>query len=50
MERFVVVERSGKHLESRGAHFIEKRLEFDWGIIAVLLDTDGNQTELGEIW
>jgi lactoylglutathione lyase len=36
-------------LESRGATFKERKLEFDWGTIAVLTDPDGNRIELGEL-
>lgn len=36
-------------LEKNDVYFIEKRLAFDWGTIAVLLDPDGNRIEIGEI-
>ncbi|SDQ77236.1 VOC family protein [Virgibacillus salinus] len=36
-------------LEKHGVAFLNKRLEFDWGIIAVFLDPDGNRIELGQI-
>ncbi|TFJ92718.1 VOC family protein [Lentibacillus salicampi] len=36
-------------LEKRGVNFIKKRIEFEWGTIAVLLDPDGNRIEIGEI-
>ncbi|SFB28684.1 lactoylglutathione lyase [Lentibacillus halodurans] len=36
-------------LDKRGVYFVDKRLAFDWGTIAVLLDPDGNRIELGEI-
>ncbi|WP_153463884.1 VOC family protein [Sediminibacillus terrae] len=38
-----------KKLENRGAVFLNRTLQFDWGTIAVLLDPDGNRIELGEI-
>ncbi|MFG6149267.1 VOC family protein [Halobacillus sp. B23F22_1] len=36
-------------LKSRGVEFIENRLDFDWGKIAVCNDPDGNRIEIGEI-
>ncbi|MGP4108567.1 VOC family protein [Virgibacillus sp. L01] len=36
-------------LEKHGVSFLNKRLEFDWGVIAVFLDPDGNRIELGQI-
>ncbi|WP_164669855.1 VOC family protein [Virgibacillus doumboii] len=36
-------------LEERGVKLLHKRLEFDWGIIAVFMDPDGNRIELNEI-
>lgn len=36
-------------LESLGAVFSRRNLEFDWGRIAVIIDPDGNRIELAEI-
>ncbi|RPF55495.1 VOC family protein [Aquisalibacillus elongatus] len=38
-----------ERLEERGISFINKKIEFDWGTIAVFTDPDGNRIELGEI-
>jgi len=38
-----------KDLEVRGVHFLNRRLTFEWGTIAVFNDPDGNRIELGEI-
>ncbi|GGF13811.1 glyoxalase [Halobacillus andaensis] len=49
--RFDVVslERAVNELKSRGVEFIEDRLDFDWGKIAVCVDPDGNRIEIGEV-
>ncbi|BFT73590.1 VOC family protein [Paenibacillus sp. P36] len=36
-------------LEERGVKFIERKLSYSWGSIAVLKDPDGNRIELGEL-
>ncbi|QST01141.1 VOC family protein [Pontibacillus sp. ALD_SL1] len=38
-----------QRLEERGGSFKERRLEFEWGTIAVLSDPDGNRIEIGEL-
>lgn len=43
------LESTVKQLEERGALFKDRKLEFDWGTIAVFHDPDGNRIEVGEI-
>lgn len=38
-----------KSLEENGARFLSRRQGFSWGVIAVLVDPDGNRVEIGEL-
>ncbi|GAF11387.1 glyoxalase family protein [Bacillus sp. JCM 19046] len=43
------IEDAVAELEAAGVSFLTKRLEFDWGTIAVFTDPDGHRIELGQL-